>query len=60
MDLYADAGVREYWIVNPGREQIIVYLLEEEKFELNHYTFQDKIKAGIYEDLWVDFAELDL
>ncbi len=52
--------MREYWIVDPGRERIIVYLLEEEKFELNHYTFQDKIKAGIYEDLWVDFAELDL
>lgn len=60
LDLYADAGVREYWIVDPGREGIIVYLLEEEKFELNHYTFRDKVKAGIYEDLWIDFAELDL
>ena len=24
------------------------------------YTFQDKIKVNIYEDLWIDFAGLEL
>lgn len=60
LGLYADAGVREYWIVDPRKEQVFVYILEQEQFGLSTYTFQDKIKAGIYEDLCIDFAELDL
>lgn len=27
---------------------------------IKKYTFQDKIQVGIFEDLWIDFKELDL
>lgn len=60
LNLYADAGVREYWIVDPRTEKIIVYYLEQDNFQMETYTFLDKIKANIYEDLWIDFQELDL
>lgn len=60
LNLYADAGVREYWIVNPMKQTVLVYHLEETKFEVNTYTFQDNIKANIYEDLWIDFKEIKL
>ncbi|MCI8888864.1 MAG: Uma2 family endonuclease [Hungatella sp.] len=60
LNLYADAGVREYWIVNPIKETVFVYHLEETKFEAATYTFQDKIKVNIYDDLWIDFTELGL
>ena len=60
LNLYADAGVREYWIVNPQKETIFVYHLEETKFEAAAYTFQDKIKVNIYDDLLIDFTELGL
>lgn len=60
LNLYADAGVREYWIVNPMKQTIFVYHLEETKFEVNTFTFQDKIKANIYDDLWIDFKEISL
>jgi len=60
LNLYADAGVREYWIVDPRTEKVIVYYLEEDNFQMETYTFQDKIKANIYEDLWIDFQELDI
>lgn len=60
LSLYADAGVREYWIVDPREEQILVYHLDKENFGLFTYTFQDKIQVGIFEDLWIDFKELDL
>lgn len=60
LNLYMDAGVREYWIVNPLKELIYVYHLEETRFETMPYTFQDKIKVNIYEDLWIDFKQLDL
>lgn len=58
LNLYADAGVCEYWIVNPMKKTIVVYHLGDPGFEMNTYTFQDKIKAGIYDDLWIDFKEL--
>ncbi|MCI9559662.1 MAG: Uma2 family endonuclease [Lachnospiraceae bacterium] len=60
LNLYADAGIREYWIVNPIKESIFVYHLEETKFEAAAYTFQDKIKVNIYDDLWIDFTGLGL
>lgn len=60
LNLYADAGVREYWIVNPINKSIYVYHLEETKFETTAYTFQDKIKVSIYDGLWIDFTEINL
>lgn len=60
LNLYADAGVREYWIVNPMRQTIFVYHLEETKFEATAYTFKDKVKVNIYDDLWIDFQEIIL
>lgn len=60
LNLYADAGVREYWIVDPRIERVFVYCLEQGNFQIGAYTFHDKIKVSIYEDLWIDFSELDL
>ncbi len=58
LNLYADAGVQEYWIVDPAKKSVYVYCLEETKFETSTFTFQDRIKANIYDDLWIDFKEL--
>lgn len=58
LNLYKDAGVREYWIVDPRSEKVLVYHLEEDKFALEVYTFEDKVRAGIYEDLYIDFKEI--
>lgn len=60
LNLYADAGLREYWIVNPLKEIIFVYHLEETKFEVSSYTFRDKIKVNIFDDLWIDFEEITI
>lgn len=56
LNLYADAGVREYWIADPEEEKVFVYCLEKNNFKLNVYTFKDKIKVNIYDDLYIDFA----
>ncbi len=58
LNLYADAGVQEYWIVDPAKKSVYVYCLEETKFETATFTFQNQIKANIYDDLWIDFKEL--
>lgn len=59
LNLYADAGVREYWIVNPSNKTVFVYRLEESKFENIYFSFHDKIKAGIYEELYIEFKEFE-
>lgn len=55
---YGTAGVREYWIVDPTKQLIMVYNFEQDTFEL--YSFSDKIKAGIYEDFKIDFAGISI
>ena len=60
LNLYAKSGVREYWIVNPRSQTILVYYLEQKDFYVKTYTFQDKIKVNIYEEFWIDFQDLDL
>ncbi|MCI8560990.1 MAG: Uma2 family endonuclease [Dorea sp.] len=55
---YRTAGVREYWIIDPMKQQIIVYNFEHDTFE--EYSLSDKVKAGIYEDFEIDFAEISV
>ena len=57
---YRTAGVREYWIVDPSKSNIFVYYLEQKNFKADAYTFHDKIKVNIYDELYIDFAEFDL
>lgn len=58
LNRYEQAGVKEYWIVDPDKKFIYVYYLEKSRFETTPYTFFDKIKVNIYNDLWIDFREL--
>ena len=60
LNLYADAGVREYWIVDPTVKEVAVYHLENGTFRAQAYTFQDKIMVNIYDDFQIDFQKLDL
>lgn len=53
---YRISGVREYWIVDPDKNRILVYNFESEN--TGDYTFSDSIKAGIYDDLYIDFSEI--
>lgn len=45
---YRTAGVREYWIVDPTKEMVTVYIFEKETME--QYSFGEDIPTGIYED----------
>ena len=45
---YRTAGVREYWIVDPMKQMVIVYRFEKETME--EFSFEDSIPVGIYED----------
>lgn len=48
---YQTAGVREYWIVGPEKDSIMVYRFEEETME--QYSFGDDVPVGICEGFLV-------
>lgn len=53
---YIEAGVREYWIVDPDEMRVIVYNWEQEEV-LNIYGFEDKVPVGIFDGKCVvDFS----
>lgn len=58
LSLYHEAGVREYWIVDPKSKYIHVYNMETGNLDV--YSFNDTVKTCIYDDLFIDFSNIDL
>ena len=55
---YQNAGVCEYWIVNPMDETILCYYFPESN-EPHTYTFNDRIPVQIFKSkLIINFAEI--
>ena len=55
---YFNAGVKEYWLVDPIKKRIHVYMFEEDEFP-TMYTFEHKVPVGIWNnECEVDFAEI--
>lgn len=54
---YKNAGVREYWIVDPRRKTVTVNYFEGDMLNIQ-YTFDATIKASIYEDLFIKFSDI--
>lgn len=48
---YRTAGVKEYWIVDPDKKQIMIYQFKNETME--QYSFGEDVPAGIYEDFLI-------
>ena len=44
---YANAGVREYWLVDPEQKTVLVYDLEHENYYPDKYSFEDRIPIMI-------------
>lgn len=55
---YRSAGVREYWIVDPAKNRIMIWNFETDNTD--DFTFSDQVKAGIYSDLVIDFSQIQL
>ncbi len=57
LTLYRTAGVREYWIVDPQRQVILVYDMEHGEGPVIR-SFNDSISVMIYPGFSVDFSLL--
>lgn len=55
--LYSEAGVREYWIVDPAKERTTVYQYEEDAAPAI-FPFEQPVTVGIYSDLSITIADL--
>lgn len=57
LSLYREAGVREYWIVDPARKIILTYDMEQAAAPVI-YSFADTVKATVFDDLAINFSKL--
>lgn len=59
-DLYEEAGVLEYWIVDPIRRTVLVYYLKDEKYAAvaPPYTDEGIVTSIIFPDLKVNLIEV--
>ena len=53
--LYQKFGVREYWIVDPDKDKLFVYMLNKKGLYdlINEYSKDDTAQVGIFSDLQI-------
>ncbi len=57
--LYEEAGVNEYWIVEPQNNTIEVFVLQNEKYQrIQTYVSDDLVPCNTLEGLTIDLAEI--
>jgi Uma2 family endonuclease len=59
LEKYMRYGVKEYWIVDLFKNQILVYINEGNGIpKPKRLSFDEKIKISVFEDISIDFPEL--
>jgi Uma2 family endonuclease len=55
---YRQAGVREYWIVNPDTASVQVHILENDHYFTACYTDNDVIPVHVLDGCEIDLADV--
>ena len=56
--LYLQAGVREYWIVDPNKKMVTVHILKNGEYMTNVYGEDDHVPVHVLEGCVVDLVEV--
>ena len=56
--LYQEEGVREYWVVDPERELVFVYVAENKKFRPTLPITDDYVRSTIFSDFSIHTADI--
>ena len=58
LDKYRNAGVREFWVVDPDKRVVLVWHFEQDDYGI--YGFRDMVPVRIYGgELKIDFSIID-
>lgn len=55
-NLYWQAGVREYWIVDPTDCMVLVHTLKDGAYQTTVYDENASVRVGILNDCTIDFS----
>ncbi|WP_311196444.1 Uma2 family endonuclease [Clostridium gelidum] len=59
LNLYENFKVNEYWLVNPIKKNVLVYVLIENGYDAPiTCTSTDIVKVNIYDNLEIDFNSI--
>ena len=58
LKLYREAGVREYWVVDPKNKHISIYRLKGKDYILQTSSIQDSVQSEILPGLEISLTEL--
>lgn len=56
--LYREAGVKEYWVVDLEREQVLIYHFEKNGFAPTIIDSPQRIPVGIYKGFFINYSGL--
>jgi Uma2 family endonuclease len=57
-ELYEEAGVLEYWLVEPAEEAVFIYVLNEQERYIGLKPMTDTLYSPTFAELQIDLAEV--
>ena len=58
LNLYMEAEVREYWVVDPMNKQITIYRLQDGEYLLKTCSIQDSVRPGVLSGLEISVSAI--
>ena len=59
MEVYCQFGVAEYWIIDPKNQSVEVYVLENDRYEMQSFAIETgKIESKVLTGLKMDISKI--